>query len=284
MQFKQWKIGKVAVTKIVEMETVGRTKFILPQATQDEVRKIRWLEPHFAEEGRLKMSIHALLIDTGKRKILVDTCIGNDKQNRSIPSWNNLNTPFLQRLKDTGHPPESINMIFCTHLHVDHVGWNTKLEKGHWVPTFPRARYIFGHCEYSYWREHLEHPETAALMADSVMPVVDADLVDFAQDGDLLCKEVSVFSTPGHSPGHLSVRIRSAGEEGVLTGDVAHHPCQMAHPDWASTYDTNAEQSTNTRRELFSHLATNPTLVIGGHFNGGRVMKDGGAFRFEIAN
>jgi glyoxylase-like metal-dependent hydrolase (beta-lactamase superfamily II) len=284
MQFKQWKIGKTVVTKIVEMETVGRTRFVLPQATPDEVRKMDWLEPHFAEDGRLKMSIHALVVDTGKRKILVDTCIGNDKQSRSIPSWNQLNTPFLQWLTEAGYPPASIDTVFCTHLHVDHVGWNTKLEKGQWVPTFPKARYIFGHSEYNYWRKHQEDPAMAAVMADSVMPVVDAGLVDFVQNGDLLCEEVSVFPTPGHSPGHLSVRVRSAGEEGMLIGDVAHHPCQMAHLDWASTYDTDAGQSTHTRRELFSYLASHPTLVIGGHFNAGRVLRDGRAFRFEIAN
>ncbi len=284
MHFKRWKIGTVTVTKIVEMEMVGHTRFILPQATQEEIKKIDWLAPDFAEDGRLKMSIHSLVVNTGKQKILVDTCIGNDKENRTIPPWNRLNTSFLQRLADAGHPPETIDKVFCTHLHVDHVGWNTKLLNGRWVPTFPKARYFFGRYEYDYWSAHQSDPMTAAIMADSVMPIVDAGLVDFVENGDPLCKELSVFSTPGHSPGHMSVRIHSDAEVGVLTGDVAHHPCQMAHVDWASTFDTDPAQSTNTRRELFSYFVNNPTLVIGGHYDAGRVTKDGDAFRFKLAN
>ncbi len=280
----KWKIGRVTVTKIVEIESVGRTKFILPQATPEEIKKLPWLAPHFAnDDGYLKMSIHSLVVDTGSRKILVDTCIGNDKQNRNIPVWNNMNTPFLQRLAAAGYPPESIDTVFCTHLHVDHVGWNTKYANRRWIPTFPKARYIFGRYEFDYWKTHREDPMTAAVMDDSVMPIVNAGLVDFVKNGDSLCKELSVFPTPGHSPGHLSVRIVSDREEGVLTGDVAHHPCQMAHVDWASTFDSDPKQSTNTRQELFSHLAGNGALVIGGHFDAGHVVKDGGAFRFEIA-
>ena len=284
MQCMKWKIGRVTITKVTEMETVGHTKFVLPQATPEEVKRLGWLKPHFAnDDGYLKMSIHSLVVDTGKHRILVDTCIGNDKQNLSIPAWNSMNTPFLQRLAEAGYPSESINTVFCTHLHVDHVGWNTKLMSGRWVPTFPKARYVFGRHEFDYWKKNHEHPMTNAVMNDSVLPVVDAGLVDFVENGDLLCKEMTVFLTPGHSPGHLSVRVVSDGKEGVLTGDVAHHPCQMAHVDWASTFDSDAKQSTNTRQELFSHLAGNPMLVIGGHFGAGHIVKDGNAFRFETA-
>jgi glyoxylase-like metal-dependent hydrolase (beta-lactamase superfamily II) len=284
MQFKKWKIGRVTVTKVTEIESVGHTKFLLPHATLDEVKKIHWLSPHFAnDEGYLKMSIHSLIMDTGSRRILIDTCIGNDKQDRSIPVWNNLNTPYLQLLVQAGYPPESIDTVFCTHLHVDHVGWNTKLVNGRWVPTFPNARYIFGRFEFDFWNKHRENPMTAAVLEDSILPIVNSGRATFIENGDALCKEMSVFPTPGHSPGHLSVRVVSDGEEGVLTGDVAHNPCQMAHVDWASTFDTDTKQSTNTRQELFSHLSNNGALVIGGHYDAGRIKKDGDAFRFEIA-
>jgi len=280
----RWKIGDVTVTKVIELESVGRTRFVLPQATPEEIQKLSWLTPHFADDdGRLKMSIHSLVVETPKRRILVDTCIGNDKQGRGIPVWNGMSTGYLERLAAAGYPPKSIHMVLCTHLHVDHVGWNTRLKDGAWVPTFEKARYLFGRAEYDYWKARRDDPHEMAVFDDSIKPVVDADLVDFIEPGDRICKELSVFPTPGHSPGHLSVLIRSQGEEAVLTGDVAHHPCQMAHLSWASAFDFDPGQSTNTRRELFSDLAGKPTLVIGGHFVGGHVVKDRESFRFAPA-
>src|SRR5215831_19268136 len=171
----QWKVGKVRITKVVELETIGSTRFILPLASNDEIRKLPWLIPHFAtEEGRLKMSIHSLVLETGKHRIVVDTGLGNDKQGRGIPTWNNRNGPFLETLSAAGAPPESIDTVLCTHLHVDHVGWNTRLFNGRWVPTFANARYLFGRTEYEYWRDNSIAPDKAAVFNDSVKPVIDA--------------------------------------------------------------------------------------------------------------
>jgi glyoxylase-like metal-dependent hydrolase (beta-lactamase superfamily II) len=280
----QWKIGDVKVTKIVELESVGRTKFVLPQATPEEIKKLAWLAPDFADaEGRLKMSIHSLVVETPARRIVVDTGIGNDKEGRGIPTWNGLSTRYLELLAEAGYPADTIDTVFCTHLHVDHVGWNTRLCGARWVPTFAKARYLFGRTEYDYWKGRRDDPHETAVFDDSVRPIVEAGLADFVAAGDRLCAEMSVFPTPGHSPGHLGVRIRSRGDEAVLSGDVAHHPCQMAHLDWASTFDFDPAQSTVTRRQLFSELAGKPVLVIGGHFNGGYLRRDREAFRFEQA-
>ena len=141
----RWKIGNVNITKIVELETVGHTRFILPLAGREDILKLPWLIPHFAtEDGRLKMSIHSLVVETPTRRIVVDTGLGNDKQGRGIPIWNDRHGPFLDDLTAAGFPPDSIDTVLCTHLHVDHVGWNTRLVGGRWVPTFPKARYLFG--------------------------------------------------------------------------------------------------------------------------------------------
>ena len=149
-----WNVGKVKITKIVELETVGSTRFILPLATNEEIRKLPWLIPHFAtEEGRLKMSIHSLVVETPTRRIVVDTGLGNDKEGRNVPAWNNRQGPFLQTMREAGFAPDSIDTVLCTHLHVDHVGWNTRLVGGRWVPTFVNARYVFGRTEYEYWRD-----------------------------------------------------------------------------------------------------------------------------------
>ena len=276
-----WTVGKVKITKIVELETVGSTRFILPQASNEEIRKLPWLIPHFAtEEGRLKMSIHSLVVETPSRRIVVDTCLGNDKQGRKVPTWNNLNRPFLEDMTAAGYPPVSIDTVLCTHLHVDHVGWNTKLVGGEWVPTFANARYMFGKTEYEHWRDHSDEPEKAAVFNDSVKPVVDAGKADLVASDHQICEEITLIPTPGHSPGHMSLHIRSDGEEALLTGDVAHHPCQMAHLDWSSTADFDPKQSALTRRDLFSRFADTPVLVVGGHFTAGRLKRDRAAFKF----
>ena len=278
----QWKVGQVKITKVVELETVGSTRFILPLASNDEIQKLPWLIPHFAtEEGRLKMSIHSLVVETPSQRIVVDTGLGNDKQGRSVPVWNNRNTPFPEMMVAAGFEPDSIDTVLCTHLHVDHVGWNTKLVDGKWVPTFPRARYVFGRTEYEYWRDHSTAPDKQAVFNDSVKPIVDADRADLIPSDHRLCEEISMIATPGHSAGHMSVLIRSEGEQGLLAGDVAHHPCQMAHLDWSSTADFDQKQAAATRRELFGRFADTPTLVIGGHFSAGHIRRDGDAFRFE---
>lgn len=277
----QWTVGKVKITKVVELETVGSTRFILPLATNEEVQKLPWLIPHFAtEEGRLRMSIHTLIVETPSRRIMVDTGLGNDKEGRKVPTWNNRKEPFLERMTEAGFPPESIDTVLCTHLHVDHVGWNTRLAGGEWVPTFPKARYVFGKTEYEHWRDHSDTPEHAAVFNDSVKPIADAGLADLVASDHKLCDEITLIPTPGHSPGHMSIHIVSDGQQALLTGDAAHHPCQMAHLGWSSTADSDPEQSAVTRRELFGRFADTPTLVIGGHYNAGHIRRDGASFKF----
>lgn len=282
----KWQIGDVTVTKVVELEAAGGTRFLLPQATKEAVSEIQWLKPHFADdEGRLKMSIHALVIETPTRRIIVDTCLGNDKQGRDVPTWNNLQTTFLTDLAAAGYPRESIDTVMCTHLHVDHVGWNTMLVDGEWRPTFPNARYLMARSEFDYWRQRHDEAEDSVVFADSVKPVVDAGLVDLVDTSHRICDEVRLVPTVGHTPGHVSVVISSQGREALITGDFVHHPCQMARPEWAATVDYDQTQSTRTRREMFGQLAGTATLVIGTHFAGvtaGRVVRDGEVFRLEV--
>ncbi|HVH75776.1 MAG TPA: MBL fold metallo-hydrolase [Stellaceae bacterium] len=282
----KWRIGRVSVTKIVELEVTGGSRFILPQAVPETILPIGWLFPHFADErGRLRMSIHALVIETPSRRIIVDTCLGNGKENRAIPGWNNLQGPFLADLERAGYPRQSIDTVLCTHLHVDHVGWNTMLEARRWVPSFPNARYLFGRAEYEHWTRQRERPDMEYILADSVRPVVEAGLVDLVEAGHRVCEEVSLVPTPGHTPGHVSVRISSEGEEALITGDFMHHPCQIAHPEWSSTADTDAAAARATRGRMLTRLAGAPILVIGTHFAGataGRIVRDGEAFRLAV--
>lgn len=261
----KWQIGKVKITRVIEVEATGGTRFILPQASPDAIQPIDWLVPHFATpEGKLIMSIHALIIDTGERRIIVDTCLGNDKK-REIPAWNMLQTTFLEDLEAAGYPRESIDTVLCTHLHVDHVGWNTMLVDGEWVPTFPNARYLFGAKEWEYWQATAQE-DFGDVIGDSVAPVIDAGLVDLVAMDHQICDEVSLFPSPGHTPGHVCVEIRSAGEEAIITGDSMHHPCQIAHPEWSSAVDADAIAAQTTREAFLEKYGNSDTLIIGTHF------------------
>ena len=276
----QWQIGNIKITRIMEIEMVGGTRFILPDATRDDCKSIEWLKPNFMDtEGNLKMSIHALVIDTGERRIIVDTCIGNDKQ-RSIASWSNLQTSFLTDLESAGYPRESIDTVLCTHLHVDHVGWNTMLVNDRWVPTFSNARYLLAEKEWQYWKDVDDDPLNANILDDSVRPVFDAGLVDLIDWEHEVCEGVRLKPTPGHTPGHVSIQIESGGHRALITGDFIHHPCQMTRTDWCSSADYDQVAARATRDALLEDCADTPILVIGTHFatpTAGHIKRSGDA-------
>lgn len=283
---KKWQVGDVSITKIVEMETVGGASWILPDATPEAVRDIEWLKPEFMDdEGELKFSVHALVVDAPGCRIVVDTCVGNEKERLPYRDWHQLQTTFLDDFAAAGFAMDSVDRVLCTHLHVDHVGWNTMLVNGQWVPTFPQARYLIAKDEYEFWRDQKEQKIQQTVFADSVAPVFEAGLVDLVDTEYQVCEEVDLVPTLGHTPGHVSVRIRSQGQQALITGDFIHHPCQMARLDWGSAADLDASAADVTRRRVFAEYAGTPTLVIGTHFAGataGRVIRDGDAYRLEI--
>jgi glyoxylase-like metal-dependent hydrolase (beta-lactamase superfamily II) len=284
----KWRIGEVTVTKILEREEEpvdASAGGFIPAAKPELVRNIGWLRPHYIDEhGKILMSFHAFLVATPTRRILVDTCIGENKQ-RGIPGADNLKTPFLANLKEAGCVPDAIDTVVCTHLHIDHVGWNTILVNGRWVPTFPMARFLIDKDEFQHWQTQETDPIHRQVFVDSVAPVWDAGLVDLVRPDHRICDEVRLIPTPGHTPGHVSVQIVSKGEEALITGDMIHHPCQFVHPDWSTAFDHDAQQSTRTRRVMFERVADRPILVIGTHFmtpTAGRVIRDGDVYRFAV--
>jgi glyoxylase-like metal-dependent hydrolase (beta-lactamase superfamily II) len=283
---RKWQVGDVSITKIVEMETVGGASWILPDATPEAVRDIDWLKPEFMdEEGELKFSVHALVVDAPGCRIVVDTCVGNEKERMPYRDWHQLQTTFLDDFSAAGFAVDSVDRVLCTHLHVDHVGWNTVLVNGQWIPTFPQARYLIAKDEYKFWRDQEEQKIQQTVFADSVAPVFEAGLVDLVDTDYRVCDEVDLVPTLGHTPGHVSVRIRSQGQQALITGDFIHHPCQMARLDWGSAADLDASAADATRRRVFAEYAGTPTLVIGTHFAGataGRVVRDGDAYRLEL--
>ncbi|MFT4823344.1 MAG: glyoxylase-like metal-dependent hydrolase (beta-lactamase superfamily II) [Halioglobus sp.] len=284
---QKWQVGDVTITKIVEMETVGGAAWILPDALPEVVRDIDWLKPDFmTEEGELKFSVHALVIDVPGRRIVVDTCVGNEKERMPYRDWHMLQTTFLTDFRAAGFEPESVDNVLCTHLHVDHVGWNTMLVDGEWLPTFPSARYLIARDEFKYWQQQSDVKIQQSVFADSVAPVFEAGLMDLVDTDHQICSEVDLVPTLGHTPGHVSVRIRSKGEQAIITGDFVHHPCQMARLDWGSAADLDGAEADATRRRVFESYADTPTLIIGTHFAGataGTIVRDGDAYRLHVS-
>ncbi|HEV2649723.1 MAG TPA: MBL fold metallo-hydrolase [Rhizomicrobium sp.] len=279
-----WKIGDVKVTRVVEMEMPVAHKFsFLQEATPEALRTMPWLYPNFVnQDDAMLLSIHALLVEAPGLKLVVDTCIGNDK-NRGLLRGQMLQTDFLKHIAEAGFPRESVNAVVCTHLHVDHVGWNTMKVGDKWVPTFPNARYLIGKTEYEHWIGETEG-ETAEIMTDSVKPIFDAGLAQTVEMDHRVSPEIRLVPTPGHTPGHVSVMIESKGQSAVITGDMIHHPSQFAHPDWMSLFDSDQSAANARRHTMFEQWADKPILVIGTHFaapTAGHVKRDGANYRFE---
>jgi len=265
-----WEIGTVRIAPIVEIEDAGKIiQEGIPSVTQEGIIKIDWLKPHFVDDsGSLKAVVQAFVVETPACCILVDTCIGNSKVRESIPEWNDLQTDFLSHLEKAGYQKEDIDIVICTHLHFDHVGWNTMLVGGKWVPTFPHARYLFVEKEFNYWKDHPEREaeDDHAGVNDSVLPVFEAGLVTLVPYNHSMSEGISLIPTPGHTPFHVSVLIKSGTEQAIITGDALHHPCQIAHPEWGSVYDSDNDQARISRKALLDRFADGRTLMIGSHF------------------
>jgi glyoxylase-like metal-dependent hydrolase (beta-lactamase superfamily II) len=292
----RWQIGQVRVSQIVEIGPVPTSpKFFFKDPPDDLVARHPWLQPHFAnEQGRLLLSIHCFVIESAGRRIVVDTCVGNDKK-RTHPAWHLLRGPFLQRLTDAGFAPETIDTVLCTHLHVDHVGWNTRWVEDRWVPTFANARYLFARKEWEHWSQLArtrapsghDGGEPDDVLGDSVRPIFQAELAELVETDHRLTDDVWLEPTPGHTPGHVSVRIRSDGQLAVITGDLMHHPIQCSEPDRVVNFDTDGDLARATRRRFLACCAEDRSLVLGTHFahpTAGRVVPAGAVWRFEVCD
>jgi glyoxylase-like metal-dependent hydrolase (beta-lactamase superfamily II) len=281
---KSWTIGDVRITKLQEQEPIWPGTMILKNADVDNVkREGEWLDP-FCKDNKFRLSIHALLVESEGKRILVDTCVGNDKKRPGFADWNDLHLPFLENLEKAGVTRESIDTVLCTHLHLDHIGWNTMLENGKWVPTFPKAKYLMVKREWEHWNKYDDVADFKLPIDDSVRPVIEAGLAELVDNAHRLTGEACLEATPGHTPGHTSLRISSRGENAVITGDMIHHPIQIAHPDWICEFDTDPTMGSETRKAFVERYCDQPVTVLGTHFagpTGGHIVRRNGGFRFE---
>ena len=283
---RHWWVGDVQISRIVEIYPFQvPLDNLLAGGSPEIVQRYPWLVPHHATaSGEIIFAFQAFVVRSQGRRIMVDTCLGNDKT-REYDVFSNLQTSFLTDLEHAGCPPGSIDFVLCTHLHQDHVGWNTRWVNGKWVPTFPNARYLFGRAEWAHWEPRCaEKSVQVQHLIDAINPVVEAGLVDFVASDHRITDEVWLEPTPGHTPGHVSVHIASKGEEAVITGDVMHHPLQCAEPDLHTHFCADHELARQTRRAFLERYADRRALIVGSHFADptvGFFVREGDAWRFS---
>jgi glyoxylase-like metal-dependent hydrolase (beta-lactamase superfamily II) len=266
-----YRVGEATVTKVVEQTFTFKADKLFSAFQPAAVNEHRsWLAGQHidAHEENLILSIHTWVLRHGGRTILVDTASGNHKDRPFSALFHQLDTPYLDRLATVGVRPGEVDLVLLTHLHADHVGWNTRLEDGKWIPTFPNARYVFPRVE----REFFDTPagnKRRMVFDDSVLPVIEAGLADeIGADGGEYEPGIVFHPTPGHSAGHMSIEVTSSGERAIFSGDVMHHPLQVYRPEWSSMFCADAQRATVSRRWVLERAANTGAKVFTPHFAG----------------
>ncbi len=284
--------GPFQVHKVVELAgPILAPEFLFPSSTPEEIRAsaaagdLRFYDP---ASGLLIMSFHSIVVRTPTHTVLVDSCIGNDKPRPRNEHWHQRRGTYLTDLAAAGVRPEDVDIVMCTHLHADHVGWNTRLEDGRWVPTFPNARYLFGQTEVEYWQQVLRDsaPEDInhGSWADSVAPVMEAGQAVLVSSDQEVAEGIALLPAPGHTPGNVIVRLEEKGQRAYLTGDVIHHPIQLEFPHWSSCFCWDPDLSTTTRVETLRTVAAEDAWLLPAHFptpTAARIRQDGAGFRMR---
>jgi glyoxylase-like metal-dependent hydrolase (beta-lactamase superfamily II) len=300
------RVGSIEITRVVESEGPmhGLAPFFFDAASgaslrDDAVEAHRdWLDRWaLAADGTMIFSIQSLLIRTRRNLILVDTCLGtgslppgaggSPSAHTAVeiagPSGDLSTVPYFQRLRAAGVRPEEVDVVLCTHLHPDHVGWNTRTRDGRLVPTFPKAKYVFDRREWVYWNKRKEGDLGYEAIRDRVRPIVNAGRALLVDPPHEIDEDARIEPTYGHTPGQIALRVSSGGREAVLVGDLMHHPIQCSEPGWESKFSVDPEASMAMRRAFLERHAGTNVLVVPAHFpspGAGRIVAHGKAWRF----
>lgn len=271
---RQFQIGAASVVRIEESyEANFEAATFFPDWRPEIVDAHRhWMVPNHYDtaSGWIKLSVHSWLIRIGGRTVLIDGCVGNHKPRPLRPKWHMMNTPYLDRLAAAGVRPQDVDMVMCTHLHMDHVGWNTRLENGRWVPTFPKARYVFSRADYDHYlaldRDPEKGPVNQGSFRDSVLPVVESGQADMIAGAHTLDEHLSITPYPGHTPGTVGIDLDSQGRKAMFIGDILHHVIQIYHPEWNSFACGEAVGARQSRRKVLECCADSGALLMPAHF------------------
>jgi glyoxylase-like metal-dependent hydrolase (beta-lactamase superfamily II) len=280
--------GDFTIHRIIEQETTFLPALdMLPALTPELLAENRsWMQKAGALDANdvTILCFQSYIVKTPHHTILIDSCIGNDKPRPLRPNWNmKTDDNYMRALAAAGFSVGDIDFVMCTHLHVDHVGWNTRLENGRWVPTFPKARYVFAKSEYEYWQEQNAKAEVPPF-ADSVLPVVEAKKAEFVASDFSLGDHVRILPTPGHTPGHVAFAFGKGKDDAVFAGDLVHSPLQMLYPELSPKFDVDPKQAAATRRSFFERYCDTDTLCCTAHFpspSTGKIRRKGNGFSCE---
>jgi glyoxylase-like metal-dependent hydrolase (beta-lactamase superfamily II) len=283
------KAGDLTIHRIIEQETTFLpAQELFPDLTGEvlaENRAALKAAKALDDSDTLILCFQSYIVKTPHHTILIDSCIGNDKPRPTRPKWNmKTDDIYMRGLKDAGIAVEDIDYVMCTHLHVDHVGWNTRLENGKWVPTFPKARYVFAKGEYDYWAGQHEKAEVPPF-GDSVLPVVAANKAEIVGNDFAIGDHVRILPTPGHTPGHVAFTLGRAKEDAVFCGDLMHSPLQLRYPELSPKFDVDPAQAAKTRRSFLERYCETDTLCCTAHFpspSAGKIRRKGNGFSCEM--
>ena len=286
-------LGQLVIKKVFESEGELPFSASMPAVSSADFAALRrwyWSDELSEDPAKamFKLSVHSYVLQVDGLNVLIDSCNGNDKE-RSVPFARMLKTPYLSNLAEAGLKPEDINLVLCTHLHCDHVGWNTRLENGRWVPTFPNARYIFSRRDHEFFSTQTHEALSREAYLDSVLPVVEAGLADIVESDSVVHREVGdgiwIEDAAGHSPGAYAVHAKRQGSRAIFSGDAFHHPVQLIRPDAPFFADEDPVQAAAVRTALMTDHADTDAVFFPAHFRGvsaGRIKRDGACFRYEF--
>jgi glyoxylase-like metal-dependent hydrolase (beta-lactamase superfamily II) len=283
-------VGDLTIHRVIESEApLFDPLTFFPTLTQQLLEQnLSWLKPDYVDpvSGNLVLCIQSYIVRTPHHNILIDSCVGNHKDRPAYPFWNKMTSNrYEKNLAATGLTVDDIDFVMCTHMHVDHVGWNTRLENGRWVPTFPKAKYVFADRELAFWTEkERTDPGKQPWIVDSVLPIIEANRQEVVSSHHQLSDIVRLVPTPGHTVDHYSVHVGKTGADAVIAGDMVHSPLQARYPDLGMRADYDRTQGGESRRALFSQLCDTSTLLCTGHFpspSTGRLTRWGDGFRYN---
>ncbi len=299
-----WQIGEANITAVVE-QPLGDINGLIQKATPENLAEISWLRPHFMDaDGTLLGLVQCFVIEIGGVTIVVDTCVGDHKDLPSSHEWHQQVFGLFEKFKKAGFAPDAVDYVLCTHLHLDHVGMNTLLVDGAFVPTFPNAKYLFARTEFEFWSSEYDKPEIDPATLErpfdrmranfhktqknvhdqSVQPIFDAGLATLIDTPCEIVTGVALIPTPGHTPGHSSVEVISKSKRAIITGDSFHHPCQIARSEWGTFADIDRDKGAATRKAMLEKLSGTDDLMIGSHFahpTAGTIVPDGNSYRLK---
>jgi glyoxylase-like metal-dependent hydrolase (beta-lactamase superfamily II) len=283
--------AEIGGASVWQVEEITQKKPLSAMTTDGELiaRLPKWLFPRFIDaDGQVDIVSQSWIVIIDGRVVVVDPCTGNGRNFPDFPPAHMLDTPYLERFAATGMRPEDVDYVVCTHLHMDHCGWNTLLREGRYVPTFPNARYVMGQREFDRWDsrrpDHAPVPANAGTFENSVLPVLEAGLAELVPDTFRISASLQIEPAPGHTVGHSLLHLDCGARQAYFVGDAFHHPVEMIHPDLDSRTSENFPLAHQTRVRIIDTCLAGNALVIPAHFPcafGGALLRNEGELVFE---